>query len=91
MSECKRERCEEEAACSYNNDYCSSTCEIMQLRRELKAKEEECERLKEWLKDEIAHASASSSRCDFNNATRRYWSAKTEAFECVLLRMEADK
>lgn len=34
MSECKRTRCEEEAACSYNNDYCSSTCEIMQLRKE---------------------------------------------------------
>lgn len=61
------------------------------LKTQLKAKEDECESLKEWLKDEIAHASASSSRCDFNNATRRYWSAKTEAFECVLLRMEADK
>jgi len=36
MSECKRNNCEEEAACSYNNDYCSSTCEIMQLRAENK-------------------------------------------------------
>lgn len=45
MSECKRDRCEEEAACSYNNDYCSSTCEIMQLSRELKAKEEEYKNL----------------------------------------------
>ena len=36
MSECKRENCEEEAACSYNNDYCSSTCEIMHLRSQLK-------------------------------------------------------
>ena len=34
MSECINPICDEEASSAYNNDYCSSTCEIMTLRKE---------------------------------------------------------
>lgn len=43
MSECNHVTCEEEAAAAYNLDYCSSTCEILSLRKQLRSKDKALE------------------------------------------------
>ena len=34
MSECRNIKCDEEACAGYNDNYCSSTCQIMSLMRD---------------------------------------------------------